>query len=304
MSNNTNFNNEIDLSVVYRNTVNTVYKIIYTIIDILLKKKFIILGLTIIGLIIGFFSLNYFSRKESNILILANNNSVDYLYSKVDFLESNLKKNNKIFTNIKHIEIEPIADVYNFIGSRESNLEVFKLYAEDGDISKITKDPEFFKNFNRHIITINNAKENISDKDVHSLIDYLNKEPFFKKLVNTTLDNYKNSIQKNELMISQIDAILNNLNSTDKSTQLVYINESKQLNDLIQTKQNLIEENNKIRLRLIENENVITLVSSDLNIIKQPKLYSIFIYPILLNLFYFIIIFNLNLYRKLKTKIK
>ena len=86
---------------------------------------------------------------DHQIIVQPNFGSTDYLYSKIDLLNSKIKENDTVFlqkigildpSKLSKIEIKPIVDVYKFIATDEKNFDLLKLMAEDSDIKKILEE--------------------------------------------------------------------------------------------------------------------------------------------------------------------
>ncbi|MDH1882753.1 hypothetical protein ACTS9V_06025 [Empedobacter falsenii] len=302
---NTNFDEELDLNNIISSINKKIQSYIFNFLNLLLNNKLKIVILIFLGIGIGFFLNQLFSKRVSQLIVLSNNNSVEYLYSKIQNLQSNFSdpKAKKFIKNINHVEITPIVDVYKFTGTKESNLETLKMYAEDGDIMKMTEDKNFIKNYDSHIISISNGNNLINEKMINEIINYLNNDLFYKELLKISKENYLNKIKQNELLIQQIDILIAKYNTQDnKGGQLLYNNENLQLNDLLKTKVDLFNENNNIRIKLVETKNTINLLSYDLNTIVKPKVNFIFLLPILFLFFYFMFIYISLFYKNFKEQ--
>ena len=95
-----------------------------------------------------------------------------------------------------------------------------------------------------------------------------------------------------------------NKNTKGSTSSLVYYNENAQLNDIIKTKENLIKEQGKNRLEIINFDKVIKEVSSVTNIknVKSINGKLKFVAPFLLIFIFLISSMLLKFYQKLKVK--
>ena len=252
--------------------------------------------------------------------------STDYLYDKIDLLESKIKERDTVFLKsigiknpkaLTQIEIEPIIDIYNFVNSTTSmannaqntqNFELVKLLSENGDINKVIKDKTTSKNYGRHIIHIS-TKGFVTDKAIiYPIMAYLNHNGYFQKIQKVYIDNVKIKMKKNQIIIDQIDGLLNEFSSVStnnqKSDKLVYYNENTQLNEIIKTKDNLIAELGEQRMSLVNYVNVVMKNSSVINV-KDTKGINgkmKLILPIVLLIGFIVINLITNFYRKQKAK--
>src|SRR5690606_23744407 len=126
-------------------------------IQFFVRNWIIILILILTGFGLGILLDKTQKSYEHQIIVTPNFGSTDYLYSKIDLIDSKIKENDTLFLknvvgiqqskNLKSIEIKPIADVYNFIQNKPENFELIKLMAEDGDINKVLQENITSKNY-------------------------------------------------------------------------------------------------------------------------------------------------------------
>jgi len=103
--------------------------------------------LFVLGAGLGFYLDKTEKSYDNQIIVTPNFSSTDYLYSKIDLINSKISEGDTLFLkdvvgikDTKHfhsIKIEPITDIYKFIGSNPVNFEFVKLLAEDGDLKKL-----------------------------------------------------------------------------------------------------------------------------------------------------------------------
>ncbi|MEP6928626.1 MAG: hypothetical protein ABI850_01390 [Flavobacterium sp.] len=253
---------------------------------------------------------------EHQIIVTPNFESVDYLYSKIDLIDSKIKENDTIFLkntvgiqqpkDLKSIEIKPIADIYKLIENKPENFELIKLMADNGDIKKIIEDNLTSKNYRYHKISVV-TDDLIGDKEmIESLINFLNKSEYYKKIQDAQLINVKAKMTQNDTIISQINSVLRefsaNVNGSQKNDKLVYYNENTQLNDIIKTKGDLINEQGSHRIELIGYDKIIKDVSTTLNIEDTGFFYGKkkLLLPLLFVFIYILSDFFKAFYRKQK----
>jgi hypothetical protein len=250
---------------------------------ILLIKKNIskLLILLFIGFGLGFYLDQIINRYDSQIIVAPNFGSNDYLYSKIELLNSKIKENDTVFLkelgfvnskNIKGITIEPILDVYKFANRNPENFELLKLLAENGDLNQIVRDNLTSKNYPFHALNISTSKVITTEGLINPLLTYLNASEYYSKIKVEKLKIIENKIRENDSIIKQIDGFLSvaRNNTKEKSNNLVYYNENLQLNDIIKTKDDLIKEKGERRMETIDFDRVIKDVSIVTNI-KNAK---------------------------------
>jgi hypothetical protein len=275
------------------------------------KRNIIILiVLFIIGAGVGYYLDKNSKVYDHEVIVNSNFNSVDYAYSKVNLINSKIGEGDLSFLKaigikkpklLGEISIEPINDVYEFAEQREHNFELIKLMAEDGDINKVMDGEITSKNYKQHKIKIT-TKGVIDRKSViDPILNYLNSSDYFVAIQKSITESTKLRYVENERTIAQIDAILASLGkgATDGGDKMVYYNnENTQLNDVLQTKNKLIQDQAFIKVDLISASKIIKENSTSLNVknrkgvngklkIILPFLFiSIFIFFVLVREFY------------------
>lgn len=265
-------NQEIDLFKIINKTFTSFFRFIK---DNLLMMFF----LTIIGAILGYFVSPILKKYESRILLTPNYGTVDYLYNEIDLINSKIKDKDTVFLNsmgltspISKISIEPVNSVYQFIQESEKNYDLIKLFAEDGDINKVAEDEKTSKNYRVHQITILTKNATLSETDIDQLFISLNQNKHYNEVKKVMNSNNLARIDSNNKTIDQINSVLSKFStdiSENRSPNLVYFNDNTQLNDLINTKNNLIKENEYLELEKINSTNIIKKTSQFLNIQQE-----------------------------------
>lgn len=277
---------EIDLSQLSKKIGGFFQKIVDSFFDFFLfiKRNIVIVGiLFILGIVLGYILDKKSSEYDHEVIVLPNFGSVGYLYSKINLINSKRKEGDTLFLKsigIKEpkklglVEVEPIIDVYRFIQERESNFDLIKLMAEDGDIDKIIKNETTAKNYTFHLIKIKTKKALKKEEFIVPIMNYLESSEYFSVIQKEMLSSLKMEIAANEQTIIQINNILNEFNNTtgsnSKSDKLIYYNENNQLNDVIKTKEEIIYKLTNNKISLINYQKTIKEVSSTLNI-KDTK---------------------------------
>lgn len=256
-------------------------KIIQNFKTFLRKNILIIILLIVCGIVTSFFISPLLKSYESKVIVSPNYGSVDYLYNEVELINSKILDEDTAFLNkigitpnINKIEIKPIVDIYQFSGESESNFDLLKLFAEDGDINKVANDDKTSKNYKTHQIVLSTKESSVNSSNIEKLLVFLNKNEYYNKVRLTKIENEKQRIITNDKTVKQIDAVLSkaeNSSASDTNKNLIYINDNNQLNDLLITKRELIKENEYLKLNEFLSTNVIKKISESLNIQKESK---------------------------------
>jgi hypothetical protein len=279
------------------------------------KKLLIVVVLLFIGGGLGFY-LDKEPNYTNDILVIPNFGSNEYLYDKIDLITLKLKENDEAFftkigiKNIKDfisIEIQPVNGIYNFINSetQKNNFELIKLMAEAGDVEKIIQDQTTSKNYYLHSINIKTAIA-FQQKDlIDPILNFLQQSEYFIKLQKIQLNNLEEKLIANKSLITQIDQIVLSL-SQNKTGSSVSISENTGLSDLIQKKDNLILENQKLATNRLEFDKIIKdqdIVSNQMNTSGANNKLK-FILPLLFVLLYLLGYWFSKVYKKQKQRIK
>ncbi|MBB4800840.1 hypothetical protein HNP37_000879 [Flavobacterium nitrogenifigens] len=295
---------EIDLVQISKKIGNFFERLnrsIFSSIQFFLRNWIIVLVLIVTGFAIGWYLDTARKSYSNEIIVEPNFESVDYLYSKIDLLQSKVISHDTVFLKnvvgikrpklIKRIQIRPIVEAYKFVENKERNFQLLELMAENGDINKILVDTITSKNYRYHTISFTtNEIGNDTDFAV-PILNFLNNSEYFNTVQKIELKNLQAHIVQNDSIIKQINNVLSNFSNVAKGAQndkLVYYNENTQLNDLIKTKQYLIDDQGKNRLKLISYEKTIKEISSTINVESKKSINSKlkFYLPLLFILFF------------------
>jgi hypothetical protein len=309
---------EIDLSQIGNSISKGFQKAVNRCFDLLFfiqKKLLIVVVLLFIGGGLGFY-LDKEPNYTNDILVIPNFGSNEYLYDKIDLITLKLKEKDEAFftkigiKNIKDfisIEIQPVNGIYNFINSetQKNNFELIKLMAEAGDVEKIIQDQTTSKNYYLHSINIKTAIA-FQQKDlIDPILNFLQQSEYFIKLQKIQQNNLEEKLIANKSLITQIDQIVLSL-SQNKTGSSVSISENTGLSDLIQKKDNLILENQKLATNRLEFDKIIKdqdIVSNQMNTSGANNKLK-FILPLLFVLLYLLGYWFSKVYKKQKQRIK
>ncbi len=311
---------EIDLSQLSKKIGGIIQSFVDWLFDgiLFIRKNIVVIGvLFIIGAGLGFYLDIKTKVYDHEVIVTPNFGSTDYLYSKIFLIDSKIKEGDSIFlkkigiknpTKFTRIEIEPIIDVYGFINNSEQNFELLKLMAEDGDLKKIVKENMTSKNYKYHLISYTTRGKSEEESTLNPVLNFLNDSDFYKKIQKEYLNNIAVKIKENDSIIAQINGVMDQfsktVNSSQKSDKLVYYNDNTQLNEVLKTKEGLINEQGAKRIELVTSDKIVKEISTTLNVENTKFIYGKkkFILPVLL-ITLFILLVKLNVfYRKQLAK--
>lgn len=288
-------------------------------IQFFIKNGIAIAVILLIGFGLGFYLDINQKTYDHQITVEPNFKSTDYLYSKIDLINSKIIEGDGVFLKsigidnpgaLSKISVEPIVDVYKFISNNEQNLEVLRLMAQNGDLKSIVKETATSKNYNYHTITLS-TKDIVDEKDlVDPIVDYLNTSAYFSEVQKIYINNIKQKILGKEDIIVQIDEILNSFSAKNwdnqKNDKLIYYNENTQLNGIIKTKDSLVNVLGLLKLDLYNSKKIINENARVLNIRNKTSINGKlkFMLPILFVLLFILGHLFLSFYRKQSLKLQ
>ncbi|HEX9981565.1 MAG TPA: hypothetical protein VGB50_13470 [Flavobacterium sp.] len=306
---------EIDLAAISRHLGNAITGMnsrIYKGINFIRRKILIVAALFILGAVLGYF-LDKGKTYEHQVIVKPNFESTDYLYSKINLIKAKIAGRDTVFLkaigiqNPKYlvdISITPVIDIYRFVSLNEVNYRLLELLAEDGDLEKIVEGNTTSKNYPYHKITYITKGITTSAKTKDPLLKYLNNSEFLTKVQKQYINNVQEKMRSNEITLAQINGLLNEFSeastSGGKGANLVYYNENTQLNEVLKTKNELVQEQGNHRIDLVSLDKIIKENSFSLNIEDRKGLNGKmkFVLPLLFILLYLMGYAFRSFYRK------
>lgn len=249
------------------------------------KNSYRLLFLLIIGGVLGAAADYFLKSYVAEIVVNSNFTSNDYLYSRVDLLNNHFIQNSKSelpisnYKKFTRIEVEPVIDVYSFVSNtslnaannaqNSQNFEMLKLMSEKGDINNIIKDEVTSKNYYFQQINVF-SKDKVEEKDINSVITYLNKDAYFDSILHLNISNIKERIIKNDSTIAQIDKLIQSYTTSIArgDANVMFKNDNSEVNSLITQKKELISKIDEDKLSLISQNKIIkenTVVLNKIN---------------------------------------
>jgi hypothetical protein len=303
-----NIQEEIDLFSLKEFITKAINKSIMNTFLFLKKNVYKLSILFVVGILIGGVADYLFKSYVAEVVVNSNFTTNDYLYSRVDQLNNHFIQNtNKElpisnYKKFTKIEVEPVIDVYTFVNNMSSkafvnaqtsqNFEMLKLMSEKGDINKIIEDEVTGKNYDFQRVKIF-SNDKVEEKDIKSVINHLNKDPYFDSILHLNIQNIKERIVKNDSTISQINKLIQSYSTSiaKGNASVMFKNDNSELNDLIKQKNELIEKIDEEKLNLISQNKIIkenTIVYNKINdkgIANKLK----FLFPLLFIFLFFVI---------------
>ncbi|OYQ33323.1 hypothetical protein CHU92_13100 [Flavobacterium cyanobacteriorum] len=270
----------------------------------------VILLIIAAGAVIGYFVDKKVKIYNHQIIVMPNFGSVDYLYSKVELLNSKIKENDTAFIKslgisepkkLLSIKISPINSVYDFVHQRETNFELIKLMAEDGSISKVVEDNVTSKNYPTHRVLMSTKDKTDYKKLVSPIVTFFNDNAYYDIIQKEQLKSLDVKLRANDSIIKQIDGILNSFSSgrANVGGSLVY-NENTELSEIIKRKDELISEKAILQISRINFQKVVKDTSTSLNVLDRDGVSgkAKFVFPIAFLLLYCLFVLFIKAFKQ------
>lgn len=241
-------------------------------------------GLIIIGLGISFGLNQIISKKlKTDVIVRPNFESKNYLYDVVDELASNISSRNESFFQEMDISTEDLEGFSLEVASIEDEevkteevvlnemkyLEVLENFKNESFVIDILRSELSEKSVIDHKITFTYKDAEKGPAIVEKLMGYINTNEYFNGLKEVYAQNAKLRIDKNTLLIAQIDQLVDNyskglLAEKQKSgTGVVYMEKENTLNvpSLLNLKDRLLKEIEDKRLEIAQQTGVLSILN-------------------------------------------
>ncbi|CAM4152195.1 hypothetical protein ZORO111903_03860 [Zobellia roscoffensis] len=284
--NNTSTSDEIDLGQLFKMIANGFNRLGLAFLRVFLyfkKHAFILIGLIVLGIAISFVLSSFVNKKlKTEAIVRPNFESTDYVYDVVDEIQSNIFSQDTVFFQKMglsvedlqgfRIEIQPISDPEETKEEAQQELEYLKLlqsFKEESFVVDIVRSELTKKSIIAHRITftyINAKKGNVI---AEKLLNYINNNSYYDKVIKTSKENAEQRISKNTLLISQIDNLIDNYtktllqNNTEKPGGSVYMENESALNiaSLLTLKNRFLKEIEEKKSELTEQTEILSVIN-------------------------------------------
>lgn len=266
---------------------NNIGQRIYNFIRFILDNIIALVVIFAVGLGLGYL-IDYLKPKEylNEVILVANFDSQDYLYGQINnYNGRKFIKKDSAFIHLNSIEIEPVENVFTMMRGEELvTFETLKVLVSRGvSMDDIKKDETFLKNNKYHKMSVFTDDDESSEKIINLFLEHVNDNRYLQERKKVEIENLEIKISGLKNSISQIDSLLNKLNTEDlgRSSDLI-INNYPNVNEIINLKDKYMKTIREDEISIIEYQKPIFESSVNLNILKSSGLKSFkFILPIL-----------------------
>tara|TARA_R110002020_G_scaffold259768_2_gene473755 strand:+ start:100493 stop:101488 length:996 start_codon:yes stop_codon:yes gene_type:complete len=316
-------NQDIDLRVLYRKTRGYFKKLavlLFRAMAFLTRNYLVLVGLLVVGLVLGYLLQTVTSNKrEAEIIVHANVESITYLYDAVNLLELKIKERDTVFLNdlgisikgrnkLKSIDISPIINIRDI-------LEKYRSYSDNQSVlllENVESKESFFesKNFlwdyELHTIKLKLSNE-ATDDVIDSILSFLENNSYLQSRREVFRENLNNQLAENTFSLKQLDSLLVNSNkaliSNKGEASQVTINggEGIELGNILQAKTNLLDANSQIEQELLMLDKLVHVINKPVIVEHKTVMDHEMIWLPILFIFLFML---LHLIKKFYFKLK
>lgn len=311
-----NHQDEIDLGYLFGKIsgfFRSLVKLLYAVFSFFIKYSIVIVVLIVVGVGIGYYLDRTKTEVYNNELILVPNfESTQYLYDKVEALNSKLRDGDieflektfgQNYSDLRGLEAEPIVDVFTYASESRETVDLFKILTDKQDIPEYVNDPQNFQYYKFQHVTIKIKGKEHSKEIVDKVISYFNDNDHFKQYQKVSPTEF--TIANFEKTISQIDTILKAAATNEKTkgtSPSILVNDNSQLNDLISSKERLTLKLADLYIKKIDEQEIVKVAAINYNVTDFSGIYisNKLKYPLLLVLLFSGFFFLRFLFTKMK----
>ena len=280
---NQNSSDEIDLGQLFQligKGFNALFRFFLRIFLYLKKNIFILVGLVVVGLAIGY-GLNKISTKQlkTEVIVKPQLESKNYLYDVIDEIQANIGARDTLFFKTMGIEeldfdglevtISPVDEKKVSTESEMKYLELLQSFENTDAIADIVRAELQNKSSFNHRITFYYKNANLGSDFAKKVMAYINSNSYFTDVMAIYRTNASNRIEQNQFLLKQVDEIIKNytngLASKSNTTvgERIVLDNQEQVNiaDLFEYKNRLIRDIELKKLELKQNTDVINIIN-------------------------------------------
>lgn len=312
-----NASEEVDLGYMFKSIggfFKKLVRLLFLVIVFLKKFIFLIIGLIILGIILGYFLDRNATRVyENRLIVIPNFESVEYLYDKTDELNFKIQSRDSAylkdifkddFKNIKKVEIEPIVDIYNFTTKSRENIDVFRILFENQNMKEFVDDMTTSKQYKYQKLKVYILGKD-SEGVVENLLTFYNENDHFKNYQEVYVQNTTRRLAETDKMLIQADSVISAISSASDGTNPnppVYASFNNDFFNIFKHKETLLIDKLELLKKSKDEVSIIKPVSINYNILEGgfASMKNIVKIPIFLLLLFSLIFFVRFIYKNLK----
>ena len=285
------------------------------------KNIFILIGLLILGLAIGYGLNQIISKKyKTEVIVKPQIESKNYLYDVINEIQSNIKSKDTVFfksigiDNIDFNGLNVVITRVAEVGNSESDiqyLELLQSFENTDAIADIVRAELENKSSFNHRITFYYKNSNFGKEFSEKILTYINTNKYFNNLLEVYRSNAKGRIVEDEKLLKQVDEIITNytnglVNEANNTiTERIVLDNQEQVNiaDIFEYKTGLIRDIEVKKLELQERLVPVSIINMGQPQVEQKSFFgkSIVLIPIIFISVFFILSALVYLNKKSKS---
>jgi hypothetical protein len=277
-----NSSDEIDLGQLFQligKGFNAIFLFFLRVFLFFKKNIFILIGLGVIGLSLGYGLSKIISKKyKTEVIVRPQFESKNYLYDVVNEIQANIEAEDTSFfegIGISNVDFRGLEVVINRVveeGTSETDLnylELLQSFENTEAISDIVRAELQNKSSFNHRLTFFYKNPEFGKEFTAKIIEYLNSNQYFQGLLDVYLANAKERIRQDKELLSQVDEIISNYSmkminqdNISGNDRIVLDNqETVNVTGLFSLKNELIKDIETKNLELLENTEAIKIIN-------------------------------------------
>ncbi|MEM6894834.1 MAG: hypothetical protein AAF554_14165 [Bacteroidota bacterium] len=284
------------------------------------KKAFILAGLVILGVTIGF-GLNQITeeKKKIEVIVKPNLDSENYLYDVVAEIQSNIKSKDTTFFNNLGISVTDLSQFkisVSPIGQDNSKkvdmdyLELLEKFQNNTQFSDVIRTEITKQSALNHRIEFLFKDAREGQGFAEKVMAYINSSEYFKELIKISNENAQIRIKENDFLIQQIDSLIfgyaqslgKNNTAISEGKLLLNNDEPLDITGLLQLKNSLIRNSAKQKIELQKSKEIINVLNfgNTQQVVKSFFGKRLVLIPVILILLFLLVEFIIYINRKVE----
>ena len=320
-SNKQNSSDEIDLGQLLQligKGFSAIFRFILRVFVYFKENIFILIGLIIIGLAIGFGLSKITSKKlKTEVIVKPQFESKNYLYDAIAEIQANIEAKDTLFLKsigVDNIDFEGLEVVINRVveeGTTETDakyLELLQSFGNTDAIADIVRAELQNKSSFNHRITFFYKNQKVGQEFAEKVMMYINSNEYFSEMLDIYVANATDRIERDKQLLEQVDQIITNYskkmgnqdNESGKDRIVLDNQETVNITGLFSLKNDLIRDIESKKLELLKNTKAIQIINFGQPQQVQKSFFGkkIILFPILFLGTYFLISFLMYLNKK------
>ena len=281
-SNKQNSSDEIDLGQLLqllKKGFNSIFRFILRIFLYLKKNIFLLIGLIVIGFAIGFALSKVISKRlKIEVIVRPQIDSKNYLYDVVNEIQANVESKDTLFfksIGIEEIDFQGLEVAISRVAEQATSevdlqyIELLQSFENTDAIADIVRAELQNKSSFNHRITIYYKNPKIGQEFANKVIAYINSSKYFDDLRQTYTSNATERIEKNKVLLDQVDEIISNYSKKmleqqgDSANDRIVVDNQETLNitGLFNLKNELIKDIETKKIELIQSAEVVRVIN-------------------------------------------